>query len=744
MTASRKIEVQLVGDSRSLERALGRATVGTTKFGHVLGGVLRAGAYAAAGGIAALGYGLVKAVSSAADFQQQLNVLQATSGATASQMERISALSIRLGKDIKLPATSAQDAAVAMTELAKAGITVVDSMAAARSALQLATAGELDVSTAAQIMGTSLNQFNLKGSQAAKVADLLAGAANASAGDVVDFAEGLKYAGTSAHAAGQSITMTVAALAEMANKGLQGSIAGSSLSQALRSLQAPSAKAAAEIKTLGLNIYDAHGNMKPLDEIAQVFTDHLGNMTQKTQNATLATIFGSRAVQAARIVFLGGKDALDKYAETVGKAGNAQRLTEARTKGFSGALAAFKSNVETLGIQLGLVLIPIATRATGALSGIVDVIGKVAGAKSPRIAIRIAWRGVGKLYDSLQSALFGETKRAHSNFAGHQAVEIPVRTKGLVGGMLAALKQVDWKKIGVAVAAGISAGLTFTAAQMNNLVKSLDAALLANSDQIANAGALLATKLVLTLIDPGFWADHLDLAIAIAVALAPTKFLKLGGVIGKALGSGLVKAIVEGLSRLPFIIRAPFLLLIHSATEWGRKLAINFALAGESILQRIPNIVQRAFTAAAKLGLVALRAIWTDIRQTGGDALKWIAERIQKSVVLRTLGWLAKVTAVLGVFNAIKSAVQWLIDHIPSIPDIPGLGGTGPLLSGSGHGGARGAPPSSTGGGGGSRSSVVLQPQFIFPNAVIVDGKSVKQAVTMIMPELRRQQARAG
>jgi TP901 family phage tail tape measure protein len=312
----------------------------------------------------AVAVGLYKAVSAAADFQKQLNVLQAVSGATASQMHKISDEAIRLGADVKLPATSAQDAAVAMTELAKGGLSVRDSMAAARGTLELAAAGQIDVGDAAQVTANTLNQFALRGTDAAHVADLLAGAANASSGDVSDFAASLVYAGTASHAAGQSVDLTVAALAEMANAGIQGSIAGTSLANAMRSLQAPTAKARDELHKLGIDVYDAHGKMLPLDKLADTFTKHLHGLTQQQQNAALATLFGTRSVQAARAVLLQGGDALDKYRDKVSKQGNAQRLAEAQTKGFRGALQGLESTAETLGIQIGLKLLPPLTTFT--------------------------------------------------------------------------------------------------------------------------------------------------------------------------------------------------------------------------------------------------------------------------------------------------------------------------------------------------------------------------------------------
>ncbi len=344
----------------------------SSNFGSNLAKTSRVARTALLGIGVAAGY----AVKQAADFQQQLNVLQATSGATASQMKALSDEALKLGADVKLPGTSAQDAAAAMTELSKAGLSLKDTMAAARPVLQLAAAAQISNADAATFTATALNSFSLAGTDASHVADLLAGAANASAGSVPDMAEALKFAGAAAHGAGLSIDETVAAIAEMSNKGISGSVAGSSLAQALRSLQAPSAKSADTMKSLGINIYDAQGNMKSMDGVIKEFGKGFENLTQAQQNQKLATIFGSRAVQAARIVFLGGADAYDKMKDSVSKAGSAQRLAEAQTRGFNGALQGFLSSIQTLAIQLGTALLPAITSITQGLSGFSDVLGK--------------------------------------------------------------------------------------------------------------------------------------------------------------------------------------------------------------------------------------------------------------------------------------------------------------------------------------------------------------------------------
>lgn len=673
-----KLDATTRAHSRSLAGMWGSAAA---KAGRLIGIGVGAGAVVA-------GIGLVKAVNSARSFQQELNILQAVSGATGDQMARISRLALALGKDVRLPATSAQDAAVAMTELAKGGLDVETAMRAARGTLQLATAGELDVASAAQISANALNAFGLAGSQAGHVADLLAGAANLSTGEVVDFAEGLQYAGTAAHAAGQSVDLTVAALAEMANKGLSGSVAGSSLAQALRSLQAPSSKASAAMKQFGIDVYDARGNMKPLDEIAQTFTDHLGDLSQKQQNATLATIFGSRAVQAARVVFLGGRKELDKYRDGVAKSGNAQRLAESRTKGFSGALAALKSNAETLGITVGLKLLPVLTDAARSLSHVVDWMGRIADAPNLSVAVHIAFTGIAdaarSLTSSLREMLFGKA-------ASIKPVKIPTgkiiafeRTPasgGLAASLGAAIAGVDWTPVGIAIGKGIGASIEFTADTANKLAQFF----VDNSDVFAKAGATIAFKMAAELLDPGFWAEHWKTSLAIGLTFIPIgKFATAGRAIARVFTRPLGRALIAVFGRLPGIAQDALIAVELFARGAWRRIGRALLDRMSGAASQVPNRFQSAFGAVLRAASSAFRQIAAFIRSRIGSAATAIGERIQKSIIARTVLWFVKLgviqaglNVIVGIFDRIKSAVQWLIDHVPDIhfPSVPSIFG---------------------------------------------------------------------
>ena len=160
----------------------------------------------------------VEAIKTAADFEGGMNLLQATTGASAEQMAQLSARAKELGADITLPKTSAVDAGEALLELSKAGLSVADSMGAAKGVLQLSAAAGIDNAAAAQIAANAINTFHLEGGQAATVASMLAAAANASSADITDLAQGTQQAGFAFAATKQPIDTLVTALAALTNE----------------------------------------------------------------------------------------------------------------------------------------------------------------------------------------------------------------------------------------------------------------------------------------------------------------------------------------------------------------------------------------------------------------------------------------------------------------------------------------------------------------------------------------------
>lgn len=365
MVNSRRFTVQILGDAKGAKKAVsdtesalghlsvtGRATTGGLR---VIGTGLKGLGVAAAGFGIATGAAMVAAGKSVVqlgiEYQNQLNTMQAVTHATDAVMRQVAQTSRDLGNDLSLPATSAADAARAMTELAKGNLTAQQAMQAAKGTLQLAAAAQIDGAAAATIQADALNAFGLKATAAGHVADVLANAANAATGEISDFAQGMQQSAAVAHQFGISLDDSVTALALFANRGIKGSDAGTSLKTALIAMVHPSKQAADAFKTLNVHAFDARGNFVGLSAISEQLAVAQSHMSKEAFNAAAATAFGTDAVRAAAVFADAGASGFNKMAAAIGRQGGAAQVAQAKTKGLGGALQGLQSQLETVKID---------------------------------------------------------------------------------------------------------------------------------------------------------------------------------------------------------------------------------------------------------------------------------------------------------------------------------------------------------------------------------------------------------
>lgn len=317
-----------------------------------------------------------KSVQQFIALETELNTFQAVTGATGDQMERVSRISKQLGADITLPAVSAADAAQAMTELAKAGLDVNESIAGARGVLQLAAAAQIDNAQAATLVASALNAFGLAGNQAIHVADALANAANAAQGSIDEMGAALQQSAAVARQVGLSLNDTVSLLTLFARNGLRGSDAGTSLRTALVRLIAPTKNAAKFIEELNIHVRDLQGNIRP-DVFAQ-FGRATEGLPPALRDMIAETIAGQDAIRAFSIGAREGADGLKLAQLQIEQEGTAAAVAAARTKGLGGQFSALVSNLETTGASIGKLASGPMSALLEKTTALVSVIGDLA------------------------------------------------------------------------------------------------------------------------------------------------------------------------------------------------------------------------------------------------------------------------------------------------------------------------------------------------------------------------------
>lgn len=318
----------------------------------------------------------------AMDFEQSMADVGAVAGATGDEMKQLQELAMRMGAETKYSAT---EAAKGMEELIKAGVSTQDILGkgALSGALALAAAGELELADAAEIASTALNAFKADGLSVSKAADILAGAANASATSVQELRYSLAASASVAASVGMSFEDTAAALAVFANNGLKGSDAGTSLKTMLMNLQPQTKAQKALFEELGLvtaegtsKFYDANGSLRSLSDVAGILQSSMSGLNDAQRLQAMTTMFGSDAIRAANILFKeGSKGVIDMKAAMANV--TAEEVAAAKMNTVKGAVEKMRGSMETAGIGIGTLFLPAIQDAANFLENLADQLGKL-------------------------------------------------------------------------------------------------------------------------------------------------------------------------------------------------------------------------------------------------------------------------------------------------------------------------------------------------------------------------------
>jgi len=325
----------------------------------------------AGGTVAGLGF----AAKKAAEFEAQMSSLGAVAEANGRQMDRFRKQALKAGADTKF---SALEAAEAQTELAKGGLKVRQIMRGGlNSALALAAAGEMDLADAAEATVNAMKLFGLRGKDAMKVADGFATAANKTTADVSDFALALKMGGSASKAAGMSFIETTAALEALAETGIRGSDAGTSLKAMLAQLAAPTEKQQKLAKKLNIEFFDQQGKMKSLTDVAGMLRDRLTDLTDKQRLHAVKVLAGTDGMRALLSLYDAGPKKMARFQEELSKEGTAAEVARKKQDNLMGSLERLRGSVETLAIQIGTGLLPSIRAGVEHLEGFVDDVGRI-------------------------------------------------------------------------------------------------------------------------------------------------------------------------------------------------------------------------------------------------------------------------------------------------------------------------------------------------------------------------------
>ncbi|UTQ80026.1 hypothetical protein BC1_00074 [Bacillus phage BC-1] len=240
-----------------------------------------------------------------------------------------------------------------MEYMALAGWKTNDILAGTGHMLNLATAGNMDLARAADIVTDTMTPFGMSASQAGRATDVFAAAqANANT-NVEQMGEAMKYAAAPAAAFGMNIEEASVLIMEFANAGIKGSMAGTALRAGISRLAAPPKPAAKALDKLGVSVKNADGSMKKMGGIIGELSPKFNALSESEQIATAKAIFGEEAYSAWLGTLKGGKEEFERFKNLLdGSAGAADRMAKVMSNNLEGATKSFTSNLSNLGLTL--------------------------------------------------------------------------------------------------------------------------------------------------------------------------------------------------------------------------------------------------------------------------------------------------------------------------------------------------------------------------------------------------------
>ena len=314
-------------------------------------------------------------VKTAADFESSMSKVAAVSGATGSDLEALSKKAREMGSKTKF---SASEAAEAMNYMAMAGWKTEDMLSGIEGVMNLAAASGEDLATTSDIVTDALTAFGLSAQDSGHFADVLAAASSNANTNVSMMGETFKYAAPIAGALGFSVEDTAEAIGLMANAGIKGSQAGTSLRTIMTNLSG-------DVKICGQNIGEvtiattnADGSMRDLSDILADCRTAFSGLSESEKAAAAESLVGKNAMSGFLALMNAGEGDIAKLSGAIDNCnGAAQSMADTMNDNLEGQLTILKSQLQELAISFGEILLPAVKSIVSFLQGFINVLNSM-------------------------------------------------------------------------------------------------------------------------------------------------------------------------------------------------------------------------------------------------------------------------------------------------------------------------------------------------------------------------------
>ena len=319
-----------------------------------LGSIAKTGLTAATAAIGAVSTALTAAggyaIKVGSDFEAGMSQVAAISGATGEELDALTEKAKEMGAKTKFSAT---ESAEAFNYMAMAGWKTGDMLNGIEGIMDLAAASGEDLAMVSDIVTDALTAFGMEAKDSGHFADVLAAAASNSNTNVGKMGYTFKYVAPIAGAMKYSIEDTAVAIGLMANAGIKGEQAGTSLRGMLTRLVKPTDAVAGAMEELGICMTNADGSMRPLNDVIVDLRTSFSKLSDSEKTYYAATIAGQEAMSGMLAIVNASEGDFNKLTAAINGADGAAKTTaETMQDNLKGAIEELSGSAETLGLEI--------------------------------------------------------------------------------------------------------------------------------------------------------------------------------------------------------------------------------------------------------------------------------------------------------------------------------------------------------------------------------------------------------
>lgn len=301
------------------------------------------------------------AIKAGSEFEAAMSNVEAISGASGQTVvtasgEMVDGLTAVTEKAKEMGAAtkfSATDSAEALSYMAMAGWDSQEMYEGLAGIMNLAAASGEDLASTSDIVTDALTAFGMAANDSGHFADILAEVSSDANTNVSMLGESFKYVAPLCGTLGYTAEDAAVALGLMANAGIKGSQAGTSLKTALANLSAPTKQQKEQMDALGISLTDSNGEMKSLREVMLTLRDSFSDLDEAEQTAAASTIFGKEAMSGMLSIINASDEDFEALCDNLDNcSGAAEEMAEIMQDNLQGQITILKSGVEGLAIAV--------------------------------------------------------------------------------------------------------------------------------------------------------------------------------------------------------------------------------------------------------------------------------------------------------------------------------------------------------------------------------------------------------